>query len=58
MSRQRSRLQMWGWPAVIGSLSLFALITALLADGLGDIAASFILAVPVIVVIWCTVGRA
>ena len=44
---------MWGWPIVLGLLTIFGLVSALFSDGgLGDILAWITLGIPVIVCAW------
>ncbi|MEZ2295820.1 hypothetical protein [Variovorax sp. RCC_210] len=45
--------RMWGWPIVLGLLTIFGLVSALFSDGgLGDILAWITLGIPVIVCAW------
>lgn len=49
--------RIWLAPLLIGLLSLFGLVVALLADGWGDILSWVALAVPVLVCIYYWAGR-
>jgi hypothetical protein len=37
MSLRQSKIQIWGIPIILGALSVIGLLSALLADGLGDV---------------------
>jgi len=44
---------LWGWPIVLGLLTIFGLVSALFSDGgLGDVIAWFALGIPVGAGIW------
>jgi len=50
--------RLWGWPIVLGVLTLFGLISALFSDGgLGDVFAWIALGIPVAAGIWFGWGR-
>jgi len=50
-------MHVWRWPIVIGLLSVFGLIAALVADGLGDVVSWIALGVPVAVSAWFGLRR-
>ncbi|MCS4510890.1 hypothetical protein [Xylophilus ampelinus] len=50
--RRAQALALWGWPVVMGLLSIFGLLAALVYDGWGDTVSSIALAVPVLVIVW------
>ena len=57
MTSSRPRVRIWPAPIVIGILSIFGLIAALLSDQSGDVLAWITLAVPVAVVLWFWMPR-
>lgn len=50
-------MHLWRWPVVIGLLSIFGLVAALVSDGLGDVASWIGLGVPVAVSAWFGLRR-
>jgi hypothetical protein len=43
----------WGWPLMLGVLTVIGLVSALFSDGgLGDLLASICLGLPVVVGVW------
>ena len=44
--------QIWGMPIVLGLLTAFGLLSALLGDGIWDALSWVALAIPVLVIIW------
>ena len=53
MSRQFNGRRTWGAPIALGLLSVVGLLSALFADGLGDVVSWVALAAPVAAVVWC-----
>ena len=56
MNGRRGDIRVWSFPIGLGMLSVLGLVSALLADGLGDIVSWIALAVPGVVAAWFT-GR-
>ncbi len=46
------RWKVWGWPIVVGVVTLVGLIAALLADGVWDVLSAFALGVPTLLCAW------
>lgn len=53
MSREANGRRIWRAPIALALLSLVGLLSALFADGLGDVVSWVALAVPVAVIVWC-----
>lgn len=49
--------RLWGWPIVLGFLTLSGLLSALVSDGWGDVWSWIGLGVPVAVMAWFWRGR-
>lgn len=49
--------RLWGWPLVIGLLSVAGLVSGLVADGWGDAVSWVALGIPVLVMGWCARGK-
>ncbi|MGH8488392.1 MAG: hypothetical protein ACREXS_05870 [Gammaproteobacteria bacterium] len=52
MSETQSGIRVWAAPITLGLVTLFGLIAALLADGIGDAVSWAALAIPVAVCCW------
>lgn len=50
-------IRTWGWPIVIGVLTLIGLLAALVADGFWDWLSAAALGIPVAVSVWYGMGR-
>lgn len=53
MSRRGKGRRTWGAPIALALLSVVGLLSALFADGLGDVVSWVALAAPVAAVVWC-----
>ncbi|MGR9085732.1 MAG: hypothetical protein ACU841_01485 [Gammaproteobacteria bacterium] len=58
MKAPQTLRQIWGIPVVMGLLNAIGLITALLADGVGDAVSWLALAIPVAIACWCSIRQA
>jgi hypothetical protein len=56
-NRFHPALRLWGWPAVLGLLSLSGLLSALVSDNWGDAWSWIALGVPVLVMAWYALRR-
>lgn len=57
-SRARSALlSLWGWPLVLGLLTLSGLLSALVSDDVGDVWSWIALAVPIGTMVWFGLRR-
>jgi hypothetical protein len=54
----RGRIRVWATPIVLGVLTSFGLISALVSDDAGDVLAWLTVGAPVAVVLWCLRWRA
>ncbi|WP_194723837.1 hypothetical protein [Noviherbaspirillum malthae] len=51
-----SFIRTWGWPLIIGLLTLIGLVAALVADGFWDLLSAAALGIPVVVSVWHGAG--
>jgi hypothetical protein len=51
-------IRLWGWPVLLGVLTLIGLISALLGDGWWDAVSALTLGIPVVVAVWFSLRRA
>ena len=49
---KKSTLKLWGIPILMAAILLYGLISALAWDGIGDILACLVLAIPILTVIY------
>ncbi|PJK15246.1 hypothetical protein CO613_01545 [Lysobacteraceae bacterium NML07-0707] len=49
---KRPFFALWGWPIILGVLSLTGLMSALVSDAWGDIWSWFALGLPILVMAW------
>jgi hypothetical protein len=57
VKRSRERVQVWPAPIVLGVVSAFGLLAALLSDDVGDVLAWFALLAPVVTIMWYLMRR-
>lgn len=50
-------MRLWGWPIVLGVLTVIGLVSALLGDGIWDCLSALTLGVPVAVGGWYSLRR-
>jgi hypothetical protein len=46
-------MRIWGWPIVLGAVSAFGLMSALLADGVWDVLSWLTLGAPLAAIAYC-----
>jgi hypothetical protein len=56
-SRRATLLSLWGWPVVLGLLTLSGLLSALASDDVGDVWSWIALGAPIVTMVWFGLRR-